>query len=115
MRANVVGGAEWLNLFRAFDAKRVLWGFDPGVARSALTPGYYLERLRRTFALRAHCRQDACAPSEPPANAGGSDSYSSASVGGAAGPGRGGGAGRSGVSGTRIHAALKIKEKLSTV
>src|SRR5256885_3383535 len=115
MRANVVGGAEWLNLFRAFDAKRVLWGFDPGVARSALTPGYYLERLRRTFALRAHCRQDACAPSEPPANAGGSDSYSSASGGGAGGPGGGGGAGRLGVKGAEISAPFKKRKKASPV
>ena len=47
----MVGGAEWLKLFRAFGAKRVLLGFDPGVARSALTPGYYLERLRRWLVL----------------------------------------------------------------
>ena len=53
--------------------EKILWDFDPGVARSALTPGYYLKRLRRSFALRAHCRQDACAPSEPPGNAGRSD------------------------------------------
>lgn len=30
---------------------------DPGVARWALTPCYYLERLQRSFALRAHCGQ----------------------------------------------------------
>src|SRR5437016_13387068 len=114
MRANVAGRGM-AELFRAFGAKRVFGGFDPGVARRALTPGYYLERLRRTFALRAHCRQDACAPSEPPANAGGSDSYSSASVGVAAGRGRAGGTARSVLSESKFSAALKIRKKLPCV
>ena len=42
MRANVVGGAEWLNLFRAFGAKRVFQGLDPGVALSAQPPATIL-------------------------------------------------------------------------
>src|SRR2546421_12753500 len=104
--------AEWLSCFAPSARKEFLGGFDPGVARSALTPGYYLERLRRTFALRAHCRQDACAPSEPPANAGGSDSYSCASVGVAAGRGRAGGTARSVLSESKFSAALKIRKKL---
>ena len=45
--------AEWLSCFAPSARKEFLGGFDPGVARSALTPGYYLERLRRTFALIA--------------------------------------------------------------